>query len=189
MSRKVTSLTLLLCSRYLILACKLTLSYLQPFCVQVVHILAATMETFATTTLAQSACHLGSQQASVSSVALPTLMGLPLQNPAIRPTFDTIKLTLADIANETFKCSLESASRMKRTRQQALLSQMLPSKVHVLKPILAPLISKSVDMHNYKLEMCTESTENVVRSFCACQSRRHAVLCALTCCINVPVLV
>ena len=115
-------------------------------------------------------------------------MGLPLQNPAIRPTFDTIKLALADIANETFKCSLESASQMKRTRQQALLSQMLPSKVHVLKPILAPLINKSADMHNYKLVRCAQSQQSFVCSFCACQSRRHAVLCALTCCINVPVL-
>lgn len=54
-----------------------------------------------------------------------------MQNPAIRPSFDTIKSALATIANETFKCSLESASHMKRAKQQALLNQMLPSKVHM----------------------------------------------------------
>ncbi|KAL0037387.1 hypothetical protein WJX79_005383 [Trebouxia sp. C0005] len=51
------------------------------------------------------------------------------KDPAIRPSFDTVKSALATIANETFKCSLEFASHMRRVRQQALLNQMLPSKV------------------------------------------------------------
>jgi len=54
-----------------------------------------------------------------------------MQNPAIRPSFDIIKSALTTIANETFNCSLENASQMRRARQQALLNQMLPSKVHM----------------------------------------------------------
>ncbi len=57
--------------------------------------------------------------------------GTPMQNPAIRPSFDIIKSALTTIANETFNCSLENASQMRRARQQALLNQMLPSKVHM----------------------------------------------------------
>ena len=52
-----------------------------------------------------------------------------LQDLAIRPSFDRIKSELADIANDTFSCSIQRAPQMKRAKQQALLNQMLPAKV------------------------------------------------------------
>lgn len=52
-----------------------------------------------------------------------------VQSPTERPTFDDIKTDLAKIASETFNCSPEWALQTRRAKQQALLNQMLPSKV------------------------------------------------------------
>lgn len=52
-----------------------------------------------------------------------------LQDPSERPTFDDIKTELADIASEAFNCTPERAQQAKSAKQQALLNQMLPSKV------------------------------------------------------------
>lgn len=52
-----------------------------------------------------------------------------LQNPTERPTFNDIKTELAKIASETFNCSPERALQTRSSKQQALLNQMLPSKV------------------------------------------------------------
>ena len=52
-----------------------------------------------------------------------------MQNPTDRPTFDNIKTKLAEIASETFNSTPERALQTKRAKQQALLNQMLPSKV------------------------------------------------------------
>ena len=62
------------------------------------------------------------------STALNTIGGC-VQNPTERPTFDDIKTKLADVASETFNSTPERAPQIKRAKQQALLSQMLPSKV------------------------------------------------------------
>ncbi|KAL3157894.1 hypothetical protein ABBQ32_012304 [Trebouxia sp. C0010 RCD-2024] len=51
------------------------------------------------------------------------------QNPTERPTFNDIKTELAKIASETFNCSPERALQTRSSKQQALLNQMLPSKV------------------------------------------------------------
>ena len=52
-----------------------------------------------------------------------------MQNPTERPAFDDIKTKLAEIASETFNSTPERALQTKRAKQQALLKQMLPSKV------------------------------------------------------------
>ena len=52
-----------------------------------------------------------------------------MQNPTERPGFDDIKTKLADIASETFNSTPERALQTKRAKQQALLNQLLPSKV------------------------------------------------------------
>ena len=52
-----------------------------------------------------------------------------MQSPTERPGFDDIKTKLADIASETFNSTPERALQTKRAKQQALLNQLLPSKV------------------------------------------------------------
>lgn len=52
-----------------------------------------------------------------------------MQSPTERPGFDDIKTKLADIAIETFDSTPERALQTKRAKQQALLNQLLPSKV------------------------------------------------------------
>ena len=64
---------------------------------------------------------------TLSSAKLLCICGV--QNPTERPAFDDIKTKLAEIASKTFNSTPERALHTKRAKQQALLNQMLPSKV------------------------------------------------------------